>query len=166
MQPHSVTPRGVSRADSGLLQDLQPHIIHRTGAAGRLAQHYHDDYLHRQDEAFLRARAPPFLRETAHFYEDFLVVDDTGTYLSLPSNSPENTPGNRMGKPGRGRMKTTINATMDFAIAKEVLTHLIEGAFPYFLIFGILILPLEIPWCPHQALMTPTDTRDHLRSGV
>ena len=117
----------ITTPDSGLLQDLQSHIIHWTGAAGWLAQHYYDYYLHTQDEAFLRTRALPFLRETAHFYEDFFITDENGMYLSLPSNSPENTPGNFVDENGRGRMATTINATMDFAIAKEVLTHLIEG---------------------------------------
>ena len=118
----------ITTPDSGLLQDLQPHIIHWTGAAGWLAQHYYDYYLHTRDEAFLRARALPFLRETAHFYEDFFILDENDMYISLPSNSPENTPGNFVDEHGRGRMATTINATMDFAIAKAVLTHLIEGA--------------------------------------
>ena len=118
----------ISTPDSGLLQHLLSHIIHWTGAAGWLAQHYYDYYLHTQDEAFLRDRALPFLRETAHFYEDFFVTDEKGMYVSLPSNSPENTPGNFVDEQGRGRMPNTINATMDFAIAKEVLTHLIEGA--------------------------------------
>jgi len=60
----------------------------------------------------------------ALFYEDFFTIGKDGYFVSSPSNSPENTPGNQ---PGR-RMETTINATMDFALAKEVLTHLIEGA--------------------------------------
>ena len=118
----------VTTPASGRLENLQPHIIHWTGAAGWLAQHYYDYYLHTQDVAFLRARALPFLRETAHFYQDFFIIDEGGMYLSLPSNSPENTPGNWVNQAGRGSMQTTINATMDFAIAKEVLLHLIEGA--------------------------------------
>ena len=118
----------VSAPGTGLLQDLQPHILHWTGAAGWVAQHYYDYYLFTQDKAFLRDRAMPFLRETALFYEDFFIIGPDGYYVSLPSQSPENTPGNYL-KPGqRDGIKTAINATLDFAIAKEVLTHLIEGA--------------------------------------
>lgn len=119
----------VTVPDSGLLKTISPHIIHWTGAAGWIAQHYYDYYLYTGDVQFLRDRALPFLRETALFYEDFFLVGEDGYYISCPSNSPENTPGNYWDGRGMGSsMETTINATMDFAIAKEVLTHLIEGA--------------------------------------
>src|SRR5690606_10618271 len=48
-----------------------------------------------------------------------------------PSVSPENTPENFMptdGRPLAHPMPTTINSTMDFALLKELLTHLIEGS--------------------------------------
>ncbi|SDD59515.1 alpha-L-fucosidase 2 [Paenibacillus sp. UNCCL117] len=113
--------------DSGLLKHLSPHIIHWTGGAGWIAQHYYDYYLHTQDREFLRERALPFMREAALFYEDFFVIGEDGLYVSSPSNSPENTPGNYWGGP-KTSMGTAVNATMDFAIAKELLTHLVEGA--------------------------------------
>lgn len=113
--------------DSGMLKHIAPHIIHWTGGAAWVAQLYYDYYLYTEDLDFLRKRALPFLRETALFYEDFFIMDENGYYLSCPSNSPENTPGNyrKQGKPG---LATAINATMDFALAKEVLTHLIDGS--------------------------------------
>ncbi|MFE5324241.1 glycoside hydrolase N-terminal domain-containing protein [Paenibacillus sp. NPDC056579] len=115
--------------DTGLLKHKAPHIIHWTGAAGWIAQHYYDYYLYTRDEQFLRERALPFLRETALFYEDFFIEDEDGYYVSCPSNSPENAPGNYMQGPGKKPLtETAINSTMDFAIAKEVLAHLIEGA--------------------------------------
>ena len=49
---------------------------------------------------------------------------EDGYFVSSPSNSPENRPGNQ---PDR-RNETTMNATMGFALAKKVLTHLIDGA--------------------------------------
>jgi alpha-L-fucosidase 2 len=114
---------------SGLLKTISPHIIHWTGGAGWVAQHFYDYFLHTNDLEFLRNRALPFLRETAHFYEDFFTIGEDGYLISCPSNSPENTPGNYWNGQGMGaHMETTMNATMDFAIAKEVLTHLIEGA--------------------------------------
>lgn len=115
--------------ESGLLKAISPHIIQWTGGAGWIAQHYYDYYLHTGDVEFLRKRALPFLRETALFYQDFLFVGEDGCLVACPSNSPENTPGNYWNGNGMGaHMETTINATMDFAIAKEVLTHLIAGA--------------------------------------
>ncbi|QGQ99169.1 glycoside hydrolase family 95 protein [Paenibacillus psychroresistens] len=120
--------------DSGLLKTLYPHIIYWTGGAGWVAQHYYDYYLHTGDLVFLKQRALPFLRETALFYLDFFTIGADGFFISSPSNSPENTPGNywkeelKDGEYEGVVMETTINATMDFAIAKEVFTHLIEGS--------------------------------------
>ncbi|MEC0371666.1 glycosyl hydrolase family 95 catalytic domain-containing protein [Paenibacillus chibensis] len=110
--------------DSGLLKTLAPHIVHWTGAAGWIAQHYYDYYLYTRDREFLRNRALPFLREVALFYEDFFITGEDGQLISCPSNSPENKLGNGTGGP-KG---TTVNATMDFAIAKEVLSRLVAGA--------------------------------------
>ncbi|UKS30953.1 glycoside hydrolase family 95 protein [Paenibacillus sp. HWE-109] len=115
-----------SAPDSGLLKHTSPHIIHWTGGAGWVSQHYYDYYLHTGDIQFLRERALPFMREAALFYEDFFTLSESGYSVSSPSNSPENTPGNYWTK--GVSMGTTMNATMDFAIAKELLTHLIEGA--------------------------------------
>ncbi|MGJ8653860.1 MAG: glycosyl hydrolase family 95 catalytic domain-containing protein [Opitutaceae bacterium] len=118
----------ITTPPSGLFKDIQPHILHWTGAGAWVGQHFYDYYLHTGDEVFLKERALPFLREVALFYEDFFTVDENGTYLSAPSNSPENHPGNHgAGARALKSMETTMNATMDFALAKEVLTHLIEG---------------------------------------
>jgi alpha-L-fucosidase 2 len=114
--------------DSGLLKTLAPHIIHWTGGGGWIAQHYYDYYLYTGDEVFLRERALPFMREVALFYQDFWILGNDGYWLICPSNSPENSPGNYWKGEGKPEMETTINATMDFAIAKELLTHLVEGA--------------------------------------
>jgi alpha-L-fucosidase 2 len=118
----------VSTPGEGLMQCLAPHIVAWTGGAGWLAQHYYDYWLHTQDRRFLAERALPFLREVALFYEDFFVVGEDGCYLSVPSVSPENTPGNWLPEGEADGIKTAINATMDFAIAREVLRNLIEGA--------------------------------------
>lgn len=112
--------------DSGLLKDKQPHIIHWTGGAGWIAQHFYDYWQFTGDETFLRERAMPFLREAALFYKDFLVEGEEGQLAMMPSVSPENTPGNYGGQ--NGYMETTINATMDIAIIRELFTHLLQGA--------------------------------------
>jgi alpha-L-fucosidase 2 len=118
----------ITTPPSGLFKDIQPHILHWTGAAAWIGQHFYDYYLHTGDEVFLKQRCIPYLREVAQFYEDFFTVGEDGYFLSSPSNSPENNPGNYAdGAADMKSMETTMNATMDFALAKEVLTHLVES---------------------------------------
>lgn len=117
--------------ESGLLKLLLPHIIYWTGGAGWLAQHYYDYYAYTGDLVFLRERAMPFMEEAMAFYEDFLIIDEEGYYTMLPSNSPENTPGNYWASGGvygtHKDMEVTINASMDFSIIKELLMNLIKA---------------------------------------
>ena len=92
-----------------------------TAGAGWLSQLFFDYWLFTGDDAFLQQRAVPFLKEVAQFYEDFLQIDKTGYYRFAPSISPENIPAIPQAS------IVTINATMDVAIAKEVLTNLITA---------------------------------------
>ncbi len=92
-----------------------------TAAAGWLAQLYTDYWKFTGCRQFLAERAVPFLREVALFYEDFLFEGDDGKLVFSPSMSPENTPS----IPDCGMV--TINATMDVAIAREVLTCLCDA---------------------------------------
>lgn len=115
----------------GVPNQIVPVIMNWTSAAGWLSRHYYEYYLFTGDEQFLKEKLLPFMRETALFYEDFLVVGEDGCYRYYPSVSPENTPQNFMPKDGKEMahpMPTAMNATMDFAILKELLTHLIEAA--------------------------------------
>ncbi|WP_348651739.1 glycosyl hydrolase family 95 catalytic domain-containing protein [Paenibacillus silviterrae] len=114
----------------GVPNQIVPVIMNWTGAAGWLARHYYDYYLYTRDREFLVGKVLPFMKEVALFYEDFIHLDEDGSILYYPSVSPENTPLNFMptdGRPLAHPMPTTINATMDLAILKELLTHLIEG---------------------------------------
>lgn len=114
----------VSTPESGLHKCIMPHIIHWTGAAGWLCQHYYDYYLFTGDIEFLKERAVPFMYETALFYEDYLLTDEKGYYMFIPSVSPENTPGNIK----KYNCEVVVNATMDFAILKELIGNLIKCA--------------------------------------
>lgn len=91
-----------------------------TAAAGWIGQHFYDYYLYTGDLDFLRKRAVPWLKETALFYEDFLFEGDDGRLMFSPSLSPENSPQN-------GNSLITINATMDVAICREVLSNLCDA---------------------------------------
>lgn len=84
-----------------------------TCGAGWLGHWFYQYYLHTGDTHFLAEEAVPYLEEVALFYQDFLVKDIDGTYRFTPSYSAENGCGD--------------NATQDIAVAKEVLSNLIES---------------------------------------
>jgi len=93
-------------------------------AGGWRLRPFWDHYLVTGDVEFLRSRVAPAYKELALFYEDFLTATDkNGNYMFVPSISPENTPGgaNQSGP-------TLINATMDIAVCREVLTNLIQAS--------------------------------------
>ncbi|GIP31464.1 glycoside hydrolase N-terminal domain-containing protein [Paenibacillus sp. J2TS4] len=108
--------------DSGLKKNLQPHVVYWSAGAGWLAQHFYDYWLFTGDRDFLQNRAVPFMKECAMFYEDFFFEGEDGYYISSPSNSPENWAGGHF--EGALKVAVCVNATMDFAVAKEVLANL------------------------------------------
>ena len=92
-----------------------------TAGAGWAAEFYYDYYLYTGDRAFLRQHALPFMKEAALFYEDFLIEGPDGKWLFSPSYSPENNPGNHPSQ-------ACVNATMDIAVAKELLNNCIAAS--------------------------------------
>lgn len=90
-----------------------------TAGAGWLGRFYVDYWLHTRDEAFLRDRALPFLREAAAFYADFLI-DADGRLTFSPSYSPENA------SPDTGS-QAGVDATMDLAVLRDLLHNLIRA---------------------------------------
>ena len=111
---------------NGFKENLQPHVIYWTGSSAWICQIYYDYYLYTQDEDFLLNRAYPFMKECALFYEDFLVYDENGKLKSYPSQSPENRADGDF--EGARELSVCINATMDFALVKELLTNLVSIA--------------------------------------
>ncbi|MEK7474665.1 MAG: glycoside hydrolase N-terminal domain-containing protein [Candidatus Coatesbacteria bacterium] len=104
-----LVPPRVSNTGLHLHWDESFPGIFWTCGAGWLAHWFHDYWLHTGDEAFLRARAFPFMKEVALFYRDFLFQDVDGRVRFSPSYSAENG--------------MADNATMDVAVAKELLTN-------------------------------------------
>lgn len=111
---------------NGFKENLQPHVIYWTGSSAWICQIYYDYYLYTQDEEFLLNRAYPFMKECALFYEDFLVYDENGKLKSYPSQSPENRADGDF--EGAKELSVCINATMDFALVKELLSNLVSIA--------------------------------------
>jgi len=113
--------RGILVPISGTSHGLAGlHWSYWTAGAGWLAELFYDYWLFTGDREFLKKRAIPFMKEVALFYEDYLVEGNGERYVVIPSMSPENVPENTASF-------CTINATMDIAVAREVLSNLIEG---------------------------------------
>lgn len=69
------------------------HVVYGMWPLGAAwsCQHLWEHYAYTQDEAFLRNRAYPIMKEAAEFFHDFLVRHpETGLWVSGPSTSPEN----------------------------------------------------------------------------
>lgn len=111
---------------NGKKENTQPHVLYWTGSSAWISAIYYDYYLYTGDKKFLSERAYPFMKESALFYEDFLVYDKNGKLKSYPSNSPENHPDGDF--EGARELSVSINSTMDFALVKELLTNLISAS--------------------------------------
>ncbi len=83
-----------------------------TAGSGWLASFFSDYAQYTGDRKFLEQRCVPLLKGIAEFYEDFLAeTDQDGKAVFIPSFNPETG--------------SSINATMDIAVAREVLINLI-----------------------------------------
>ena len=98
--------------------------------AAWLCRHFWDYYIYTRDEKLLREEILPFMYEAALFLRDYTVIEN-GKVRLYPSVSPENTPWNLFDLPTKSatghRCPAVQNATMDFAIMKELITNLLEG---------------------------------------
>ena len=91
------------------------------GGAGWAAHFFYDYYLYTGDREFLADHALPFMEKVAVFFEDYLVEGPDGKLIFSPTQSPENTPGN-------SDSQASYNATMDVAVAKELLRNTIAAS--------------------------------------
>ena len=117
----------VNTPESGLSKCPANHIVNWTTGAAWFSQHFWDYYRYTGDLDYLKTYALPFMAEAALFFEDFLTEDADGYYIFAPSVSPENTARNVYDAFGY-ECETCINATMDIAVVKELLTNLKEGS--------------------------------------
>lgn len=92
-----------------------------TAGAGWASHFFYDYWLYTGDLNFLRKRAYPFMKESALFYEDFLITGNDRKLLFSPSYSPENTPSN-------SKAQACINASMDIGVTRELLNNCIAAA--------------------------------------
>lgn len=119
----SINSRGM-----GFPANVDNANLHFTGCAGIISKMFYNYYLYTADKKFLKDRALPFMKEALLFYEDFLKLNESGYYESSPSYSPNNTPANYLGNDGKQTLDICENSTVDFAIVKQLLLDMIEGA--------------------------------------
>lgn len=105
-------------------------IVNWISCAGWLSGHFWNYYLYTGDEKTLREEILPFMYETAKFYRGY-AVERNGKVSLIPSVSPENSPSNlhdleTVTRTGH-HCPVVKNATMDFAVMKELLTNLLDG---------------------------------------
>jgi len=91
------------------------------GGAGWAARFFYDHYLYTGDREFLAEHALPFMEKVAAFFEDYLYEGADGKFVFSPTQSPENTPGNT-------NSQASFNATMDIAVARELLQNTIAAS--------------------------------------
>lgn len=116
--------------ETGLSTHKGSWIVNWISGAGWLCQHFYDYYLFTGDETFLSDRLLPFMKEVALFYEDYFEYDADEKVVIAPSVSPENWPREfcNIHSDTSIHPRLTVNATMDVAIARELLGNLLQGA--------------------------------------
>ncbi|MDO5479211.1 MAG: glycoside hydrolase N-terminal domain-containing protein [Clostridia bacterium] len=109
---------------------IVPVILNWISGAAWLSKHFYDYFIYTKDEVTLNEKILPFMIETAQFYEDYITYDKNGRMRIYPSVSPENSPGNLVKLNPTGALghpcPAVENATMDFALMKEVICNLLK----------------------------------------
>ena len=98
------------------------------GGAAWYAEHFFRHYEYTQDEAFLRDRAYPYMKEVCTFFEDYLIEDDRGVLQIVPSQSPENYFVRCMDEKEEIPVSLCVSSAMDISLVQEVMTNSIKAA--------------------------------------
>lgn len=117
----------VVAAGTGLIGSIDSSVLHNISCGGQIARFYYDYYLYTGDKKFLKEKAMPFMRDVSIFIEEFFKLKADNLYESSPSYSPHTTPQNFVMESTDG-LQIARNSTLDFAVAKELLTNLIQGS--------------------------------------
>lgn len=88
-----------------------------------LTQHLWEHYQFTQDEKFLRDQAYPTMKGAAEFLLDYMVKDDKGRLVTIPSTSPENK------FIWQGQQESvSMASTSDMVLIWDLFTNLIEAS--------------------------------------
>ncbi|MFD2114675.1 glycoside hydrolase N-terminal domain-containing protein [Paenibacillus yanchengensis] len=92
--------------------------------AAWFCQHIWEHYAYSGDKQFLQDRAYPAMLEAVQFYIDFLVEDEQGNLVTIPSTSPENT---FIAEDG-SRSAVSMSSTMDVTLLHELFGNYIQAS--------------------------------------
>ena len=113
----------VAAPNTGRLGSSDVFAIHFTGCAAWVAALYYKFAKYTQNVKFLKTKLVPFMREVAAFYEDFIIQTDNGVEIS-PSALPMRVDDSIK---ITDRPVIAKNSSLDFALAKNLLTNLCEA---------------------------------------
>ncbi|MBT2757807.1 glycoside hydrolase family 95 protein [Mesobacillus foraminis] len=88
-----------------------------------LCQHLWEHFLYSGDKEFLRKKAYPIMKEAAKFFLDYLIEDEHGNLVTIPSTSPENT----FIAPDGTHSAISMSSTMDIALIWDLFTNCMES---------------------------------------
>jgi len=120
--PNAVSPK------SALFGAVDAGTVHFIASSALAANIFYRYYQMTGDVKTLKAKIFPFMREVCNFYSDFLKLDPSGYYTTIPSYSPKSTPGNTIAGKPLENFGFAVNSTIDFLAIEALLNNLIEAA--------------------------------------
>ena len=114
--------------DSALFGATNAETLHFIASSALCANLVYNYFLQSGDAKTLKSRIFPFMKEVFNFYSDFLKLDNSGFYSTMPSYSPNSTPGNVVGGKPLDNFAFAVNSTIDFLAVSALLDNLIHAA--------------------------------------
>lgn len=118
----------VTAMDSATFGSLDSATLHFIASSALAANLFYEYYLTTGDEKTLRSKIFPFMRNVFEFYSDFLKLDASGKYVTIPSYSPNATPGNLVAGRPLTNFAMASSSTIDFLALQTLLNNLISAA--------------------------------------
>jgi len=114
--------------DSATFGSVDSPTLHFIASSALAANMFYDYYLATGDEKTLRSKIFPFMRNVFEFYSDFLKLDASGKYVTIPSYSPNATPGNLVAGRPLVDFAVASSSSIDFLALQTLLNNLISAA--------------------------------------
>ncbi|MBQ7973617.1 MAG: hypothetical protein IJ295_01515, partial [Clostridia bacterium] len=118
----------ITAMDSASFGSVDSATLHFIASSALAANMFYDYYLVTGDEKTLRSKIFPFMRNVFEFYSDFLKLDSSGKYVTIPSYSPNATPGNLVAGRPLVDFALASSSTIDFLALQTLLNNLINAA--------------------------------------
>lgn len=118
----------ITALDSATFGKLDSATLHFVASSALAANLFYEYYLVTGDERTLRSKIFPFMKGVFEFYSDFLKLDASGHYVTIPSYSPNSTPGNLVAGRPLVDFAMASSSTIDFLALRTLLENLITAA--------------------------------------